>query len=236
MQSFDLEKQPKKKASRSFFSPSRDWLMPPFAARTPSSTVLFWVKALVFLACLLPFGVLVYDFFTHNLGVNPVETLEHQTGLWALRLMLITLAITPLRKLSSLNGLTRLRRMLGLYAFFYAALHLTAYLWFDQGFELSAILNDIMDRPFITVGFAAIVLMTPLALTSFNAAMRWMGGKRWQLLHRLTYCVALLGVVHYWWLVKIDVRAPMIYAGVLAVLLGMRVRWWVEKTKTKTKR
>lgn len=192
----------------------------PFATR--------WVLAFrlcVFVLCLLPLGNMVWGFQADSLGANPVEAITHGTGDWALRLLLASLAITPLRHLTGLHWVIRLRRMLGLYAFFYAALHLLTYVWLDQFFDGSAIAHDILKRPFITAGFAAFVLLIPLAATSFNAAMRRLGGRRWQALHRSVYAVAIIAVVHYWWLVKRDVTQPLIYAIILATLLGLRALW-----------
>jgi methionine sulfoxide reductase heme-binding subunit len=185
----------------------------------PRPAQLALIKASAFLLCLLPAALYVWWFYQDALGANPVEA----SGEWCLRFLLITLAITPLRKLSGMHWLLRLRRMLGLYAFFYGCLHLITYLWLDQFFDWGAILKDIVKRPFITVGFAAFVLMLPLALTSFNAAIRTLGAKRWQLLHRAAYAVAILGVAHFWWLVKRDLTEPVIYAILLTLLLGSRL-------------
>ena len=193
------------------------------ALRSPSPQRINQIKALVFVLCLLPLAWLSWRFMHDDLGANPIEAITRGTGDWVLRFLLITLAVTPLRKLSGWHWLVRLRRMLGLYAFFYSLLHLTTYVWLDQFFDWPAILKDIIKRPFITIGFAAVVLMLPLAITSTNAMIRWLGGKRWQLLHRLVYAVGICGVIHYWWLVKRDVREPLIYAAILAVLLGYRL-------------
>ncbi len=181
------------------------------------------LKYIVFLLCLLPAALLSWRFFNDDLGANPVEAITRGSGDWLLRFLLITLAITPLRKLTQWNWLVRLRRMLGLYAFFYGVLHLITYLWLDQFFDWAGILKDVLKRPFITVGFAAFVLMIPLAITSLNAMIRLLGGKRWQALHRSVYAVGVLGVLHYWWLVKLDIREPLIYAAVLAILLAARL-------------
>lgn len=184
-------------------------------------------KPLVFSACLLPLLWLCWLAWSDQLGVNPVETLSHRTGDWSLRFLLLTLAVTPLRRLTGWNGLQRFRRMLGLFAFFYVSLHFGVYLIFDQFFDLSAILADVVKRPYITVGFAAFVLLIPLAATSTNRMIKRLG-RNWQRLHRLIYPIAILGVLHYLWLVKADLREPLIYAGVLAVLLGYRVWWWMR--------
>ena len=184
-------------------------------------------KPLVFLLALLPLVRLVHGAWTDGLGPNPAEALTRGTGDWVLRFLCLTLAVTPLRQWAGWTALARFRRMLGLFAFFYASLHFTTYFWLDQFFDLQSIAHDIMKRPFITVGFAALVLMTPLALTSNAFSIRKLGGRRWQALHRSVYGIAILGVVHFWWLVKADVREPMLYAFALAWLLILRA-WWRE--------
>lgn len=184
-------------------------------------------KPLVFSTCLLPLTWLIWLAWSDQLGTNPVEALSHRTGDWSLRFLLLTLAVTPVRRLTGWNGLQRFRRMLGLFAFFYVSLHFGVYLIFDQFFDLSAILADVVKRPYITVGFAAFVLLIPLAATSTNRMIKRLG-RNWQRLHRLVYLIAILGVLHYLWLVKADLREPLIYAGVLAVLLGYRVWWWMR--------
>ncbi len=200
--------------------------------RAPSRTQLAAIKAFVFTLCLVPALQLALGWRADTLGANPVETLTHASGEWTLRLLLITLAITPLRRLSGLNWLLRLRRMLGLFAFAWGTAHLATYLWLDQFFDWNAIARDILKRPFITVGFAAWALMVPLAATSCAFAIRRMGGRRWQELHRSVYAVGLLGVLHFWWLVKADIREPLLYAVLLAVLLGMRA-WWREQERRR---
>lgn len=180
-------------------------------------------KILLFLACLMPLARLLWLGFHDGLGANPIEFITRSTGTWTLTFLLITLAITPLRRLSGWQWPIRLRRMLGLFAFFYACLHFTTYLWLDQFFDLSAIYQDIFKRPFITVGFSSFLLLIPLAATSTQAMLRRLGGRNWQRLHRLVYLVAIGGVAHYWWLVKKDVTQPAIYAAVLALLLGYRL-------------
>ncbi|MES2531070.1 MAG: protein-methionine-sulfoxide reductase heme-binding subunit MsrQ, partial [Pseudomonadota bacterium] len=157
-------------------------------------------KPLVFVLCLLPFAWLVYGAFTDGLGANPAEYLIRSAGDWTLRFICIVLAVTPLRVMTKLNGLARYRRMLGLFAYFYVVVHLLAYSWFDMGFDVPEIAKDIAKRPFILVGFAAFVLLTPLAATSFNRAIKAMGPKRWQLLHKLIYLIAGLGLLHFFWL------------------------------------
>lgn len=180
------------------------------------------LKAGLFVACLLPLLRLLWLGYTHNLGANPIELITRSLGTWTLVFLLITLSITPLRKISGWNWLVKLRRMVGLYAFFYALLHFITYIWLDQFFDLAAIVKDVIKRPFITIGFAAFVLLIPLALTSTNAMMRKLG-KRWQVLHRLVYVIAIFAVVHYWWLVKKDITQPLIYGVVLLLLLAYRL-------------
>lgn len=179
-------------------------------------------KPLLFLICLIPLARLIYLGVTDGLGANPIEFVTRSTGTWTLTGLMITLAVTPLRRLTGYNALIRYRRMLGLFTFFYASLHFTTYIWLDQFFSLPDILKDIYKRPFITVGFAAFVLLIPLAVTSTNAMMRRLG-KRWQQLHRLVYLIGGLGVLHYVWLVKKDLTQPLIYGAVLLVLLTMRL-------------
>lgn len=183
------------------------------------------LKALVFCVALVPLARLVAGavLYTDWLGANPAEYITRSTGDWTLRFLLLTLAVTPLRKLTGWHTLARFRRMLGLYAFFYGVLHLSSYLSFDHAFDLAEIAKDILKRPFITVGFATLVLMAPLAITSTNKMVRRLGAKRWMALHRLVYLLAPLGVLHFWWMVKKDVTEPALYAAVLAVLLGYRV-------------
>jgi len=170
-----------------------------------------WTKVVVFLLCLIPFFSLVDRALHNRLGANPVEFLQHATGDWILRFLVFTLAITPLRKLLNLPDLIRFRRMLGLFAFSYACLHFLTYLGPDQSFNLSAMWKDVAKRPFITVGFLGFILLIPLALTSTTGWIRRLGGKRWQMLHRAIYISAIAGVVHYYWLVKSDVRKPLFY-------------------------
>ncbi|MHB8610186.1 MAG: protein-methionine-sulfoxide reductase heme-binding subunit MsrQ [Candidatus Acidiferrales bacterium] len=186
-----------------------------------------WSKRALFLLCLVPFGVLVWRALTGNLGPNPVETLQHTTGDWTLRFLVFTLCITPLRKLLKLPELIRFRRMLGLFAFFYACLHFLVYLGPDQNFSLTAMGKDVYKRPFITMGFTAFVLLIPLALTSTAGWIRRLGGRRWQMLHRLIYVSAVCGVIHYYWLVKSAVLRPLTYAAIVAVLLLWRLGDWM---------
>lgn len=174
--------------------------------------------------CLLPLLRLVALGVAGGLGANPIEFITRSTGTWALVGLLVTLSITPLRRLTGHAPLLRYRRMLGLFAFFYACLHFVTYVWLDQFFDPAAILRDIAKRPFISIGFAAFVLLIPLAVTSTHAMMRRLG-RRWQYLHRLIYPIAVFGVLHYLWLVKKDLTQPLLYAGILALLLLMRLPW-----------
>lgn len=182
-------------------------------------------KAVVFVLCLLPIARLIFFAFTDQLGANPIEFAIRSLGTWALTLLLVTLSITPLRRLTGWNSLIRLRRLLGLFAFFYVSLHFLTYAGIDQFFDLRAILTDIIKRPYITVGLFCFVLLIPLAVTSTNAMQRRLGGRRWQLLHRLVYLIAAGGVLHYFQLVKKDITQPALYGLVLSLLLGMRL-WW----------
>ena len=187
------------------------------------------IKAGLFAAALAPFTVLLVAGFTDALGANPVETITHTTGEWTLRLLLATLAITPLRHLTGWVWLVRLRRMVGLFAFFYLALHFTTYAVLDASLDLAYVVEDVADRLYITAGFAAFVMLVPLAATSTNAMVRRLGPLRWRRLHRIVYAAGICGVLHYLWLVKADLREPLVYAGILAVLLAARlpvvVRW-----------
>ena len=188
------------------------------------NNVTSWViKPVLFAAALIPLALLIWGGFTGGLGANPVETITFQTGEWALRFLLITLAITPLRRISGWQAAIRLRRMLGLFSFFYVCLHFTTYLWLDQYFSVADILDDIIERPFITVGFTGFILLIPLAVTSTNAMVRRLGGKNWRRLHRLAYVAAGAGTVHFLWLVKADLREPLIYLGVFVGLMALRL-------------
>ena len=184
------------------------------------------LKALLFLFCLVPLAKLVLETFGvagMSLGANPVEELIHRFGIWGLNFLLITLAVTPLRRLTGKGWLLRFRRMLGLFAFFYVLMHFLAYAGLDQRFDLPVIFEDVVERPFITIGFSAFLLLIPLAVTSTNAMMKRLG-RRWQKLHRLVYVIAILGVVHFYWQVKLDTLEALIYAAILAVLLGYRLK------------
>jgi len=181
-------------------------------------------KPVLFALALLPLASLVYGVWFDTLGANPAEALIRSLGDWTLRMLCLTLAITPLRQWSGQHALARFRRMLGLFSFFYGFMHLLSYAWLDMSLEFGDIAHDIAKRPFILVGFSALVLMLPLALTSFNRAIKWLGAKRWQWLHRLVYGVALLGLLHFFWMraAKNNFAEVAVYAGVLAVLLGWR--------------
>jgi len=200
----------------------RSWLLHPAA------------KPLLFTLCLLPFAWLVYGAFTDRLGANPAETLIRDTGDWTLRFLCLTLAITPLRVWIKQPALARFRRMLGLFTFFYVVLHFLAYAWLDMGFELDAIVRDIPKRPFALVGFAAFVLMTPLAATSFNRAVKALGAARWRALHRLVYAIAVLGLLHFFWMraAKNHFGEVAVYAAIVGVLLGWRaVHTWSRRRR-----
>jgi methionine sulfoxide reductase heme-binding subunit len=199
-----------------------------------------YLKIAVFLACLGPLAYLLYGFFGRTpldmtswgqgLGANPIEKITHTTGDWTLWFLLITLAITPARKLLHLPSLIKFRRMIGLFAFFYGCLHFTTYIWLDKFFNLHEMLADIAKRKFITIGLTALALMVPLAVTSTTGWIRRLGGKRWQALHRLIYLSAIAGVIHYLWLVKADIRKPVMDGMILGALLAYRVAVWAIAT------
>jgi methionine sulfoxide reductase heme-binding subunit len=190
-----------------------------------------WAKALVFLLSCVPLLGLIWRGFHNDLTANPVEFLQHQTGDWTLRFLIFTLCITPFRKVLNLPELIRFRRMLGLFAFFYVCLHFLTYLGPDQSFNFAGMLKDVVKRPFITVGFAAFVLLIPLAITSTASWVRRLGGKRWQALHRSIYLCAVLGVIHYYWLVKSDVREPLFYGLLVGIVLLWRFTEWLAKRR-----
>ncbi len=194
-------------------------------------------KPLVFVLSLLPFAWLVYGAATNNLGANPAEYLERSLGDWTLRFLCITLAVTPLRVITGTPALARFRRMLGLFVYFYVVLHLLAYSWFDMGFDLADIAKDIAKRPFILVGFTAFVLLTPLAATSFNRAVKALGARRWQALHRLVYVIAGLGILHFFWMRagKHNFAEVAVYALILATLLGWRLAQALKKKRGSVK-
>lgn len=191
-----------------------------------------YIKPPLFVACLLPLAWYLWGVYADSLGANPIEAVTRGFGTWALNFLLITLTVTPLRKYARWVWLAPLRRMLGLYAFFYAALHLGTYLWLDQFFDWGAIFKDILKRPFITIGMMCFMLLVPLAATSNNFAIRRLGGQRWRELHRTVYAIGLLAVLHYAWMVKADLAGPIQYAMMLAVLLGLRI-WWLVREKRR---
>lgn len=191
-----------------------------------------WTKAAVFFLCLIPLGALVWGGFHNGLGANPVEKIQLTTGDWTLRFLVFTLCITPFRKLLNLPDLIRFRRMLGLFAFSYLCIHFLTYLVLDQSFDLSAIWKDVAKRPFITVGFLGFLLLLPLAITSTAGWIRRLGGKRWQMLHRAVYFAAVCGVIHYYWKVKSDVRMPLFYGALVAILLLWRLGDWFFKRRS----
>ena len=186
-----------------------------------------YLKPPLFALCLMPLAWYARGLQGDTLGANPIEAVTRGLGTWALNFLLITLSVTPLRKMSGWAWLIRLRRMLGLFTFFYAALHLTTYLWFDQFFDWWAIGKDILKRPFITIGMVSFLLLLPLAATSNNYSIRRLGGKRWRELHRAVYAIALLAVLHYAWMVKADLTQPLIYGALVTALLGLRAYWLV---------
>jgi methionine sulfoxide reductase heme-binding subunit len=186
-----------------------------------------WTKVVVFAACLVPLAVLVWRGLHNDLTADPIAFITHTTGDWTLRFLIITLGITPLRKILHVPQLIRFRRMLGLFAFFYVCLHFTTWIWLDKQFVWSEMWKDVEKRRFITVGFTGFVLLIPLAVTSTAGWIRRLGGKRWQRLHRLIYVTAVLGVIHYYWLVKSDVRKPLFYGFLVAILLAWRLGTWV---------
>jgi sulfoxide reductase heme-binding subunit YedZ len=204
----------------------------------PTARTVSVVKAIVFVAALVPVTRLAVAlaFYPDWLGANPAEFITRSTGDWTLRFLLITLAVTPLRKALGWHWLASFRRMFGLYAFFYGLVHLSSYVSFDHVFDVAEILEDIVKRPFITVGFTTLVLMLPLAITSTDRMVRRLGAKRWLALHRLVYVFAPLGVLHFWWMVKADVTEPAIYAVILALLLGHRVLEKVRDTRRRAAR
>lgn len=192
-----------------------------------------WIKVPVFVLCLVPAGLLVWKARHHGLGANPIEYVTHQTGDWTLIFLVLTLSITPARKLLHQPQLIRFRRMLGLFAFFYGFLHFSTWIGLDKFFDFADMLKDVRKRPFITIGFTGFTLMIPLAVTSTAAWIRRLGGKRWQALHRLIYVTAVAGVVHYYWLVKSDVHKPLLYGMVVALLLAYRGGSWVLEKRSR---
>nr|WHW29554.1 putative sulfoxide reductase heme-binding subunit YedZ [uncultured bacterium] len=199
------------------------WLLSPYA------------KPLLFVACLLPFAWLFYAAWADALGANPAEALIRSLGDWNLRFLCVTLAVTPLRQLTGLAALARFRRMLGLFTYFYVCLHFLSYGWLDKGFDIADILSDIAKRPFILVGTLGLLLMTPLAATSFNRAIKWLGARRWQWLHRLIYPIALLGLLHFFWMRagKNDFAEVAVYAAIIAVLFGWRIVYAIRQRNAR---
>ena len=186
------------------------------------------IKPVLFILLLVPLVALAYRFFTEGLGANPIETINRYTGDWALRILLLTLAFSPLIRITRWNGIIQFRRMFGLFAFFYVCTHLTSYIVLDQFFDFSEIIDDVFKRPFITAGFSAFILLIPLTITSTNKMVERLQ-YRWIQLHRLVYLIAILAVLHFWWMVKIDTREPMIYAIILALLLGFRLFFYLKR-------
>jgi sulfoxide reductase heme-binding subunit YedZ len=182
-----------------------------------------WIKPPVVLLSLLPLANLAWRGFDDGLGANPIEVITHSTGTWTLVFLCVTLSITPLRRLLHQGWLVRFRRMFGLFGFFYGALHLVTYVWLDKSFDVPEMLKDVYKRPFITAGFTALLLMVPLAATSTRGMIRRLGGKRWQMLHRLVYVSAIAGAIHYYWLVKSDETVPLRFAAVVTILLAYRL-------------
>jgi methionine sulfoxide reductase heme-binding subunit len=195
-------------------------------------------KWVLFVLSMLPFAWLLYGVVTHNLGANPTECLTRATGDWTLRFLCLTLAVTPLRSITSTPQLARFRRMLGLFVYFYAVLHLLCYVWFDMEFNLADIVKDIPKRPFILVGFTAFLLLTPMAATSFNRAIKAMGAKRWQTLHKVVYGIAGLAILHFFWMRagKNNFTEVLVYASVLTLLLGWRVVQFTNKKRLQPNR
>jgi methionine sulfoxide reductase heme-binding subunit len=192
-----------------------------------------WTKVLVFLAGLLPLCWAGWRAYHNDLTANPIEYITRFTGDWTIRMVVLTLAVTPLRKLLGLPDLIRFRRMIGLYAFFYGSLHFVTYIWLDKFFDLAEMWKDVAKRPFITAGFTAFVLMVPLAVTSTTGWIRRMGGKRWQALHRLVYLTGIIGVIHYYWLVKSDIRLPAMYGAFVGILLAYRAIVWAVNRRPR---
>jgi methionine sulfoxide reductase heme-binding subunit len=199
--------------------------MPPRSGGTP----LPWLKPGLFIGALAPLGVMALEAVQGNLGANPIAEIENVLGFSALVLLIASLACTPARLLFGWTWPARVRRQLGLFTFFYAALHFLTYVLLDQSLDAGRIVDDIVKRPFITVGFAALVLLTPLAFTSTTASIRRLGFRRWQLLHQLAYVAGVLAVIHFIWRVKIDVSQPLVYAGILSALLLVRLVFWVRR-------
>lgn len=201
----------------------------------PAPRQLQAIKVAVFIAALLPLARLIWLGFADQLSANPIEFITRSTGDWTLYMLCLTLAVTPVRRLLQWPWLIRLRRMLGLFCFFYAVLHFTTFLWFDHFFDLGEMWRDVLRRPFIAVGFTAFVLLIPLAATSSNAMVRRLGGKRWQWLHRLIYLIAPLGILHFWWMKagKNDFAEPLLLGGIVVILLGLRLYWRLMQNRAQ---
>jgi len=192
------------------------------------------LKGGVFVVALIPLAALIVGALTDGLGANPIEYITHETGRFALLFLIVTLAVTPLLRLTGWQAVIRLRRMLGLFSFFYATMHLLTWVVLDQFFAVTEMVADVVKRPFITAGMATYLMLLPLAVTSNAAMIRRLGGRRWQRLHRLTYCAAIGAVLHFWWLVKADVTEPQRWAAVLTLLLGFRA-WWTFRTRMSSR-
>lgn len=203
-----------------------------FLSKIPSKKQLAWIKAMVFSLCLIPCIRLVWLAINDDLSANPIEFIERSTGFWALFILLATLSLTPIKLLTGRAWQLQLRRMLGLFMFFYACLHITTYAWLDYSFDWADITKDIIKHPYVLVGFTAFMLTLPLAITSNNAMIRLLRD-RWKKLHRLVYLIAILVIVHFWWLVKKDIREPLFYGIILAVLLGVRIFCKARNSKQK---
>lgn len=204
-----------------------------FTSRVPGKKQIVWIKATVFLLCLIPCARLFWLAVNNDLSANPIEFIERSTGFWSLFILLLTLSLTPIRLLSGRAWQLQLRRMLGLFMFFYACLHVTTYLWLDYSFNWTDIIKDIIKHPYVLVGAAAFILTLPLAITSNNLMIKLLR-ERWKHLHRLVYLIAILGVVHFWWLVKKDIREPLLYGSILALLLCIRIYYKISSNKSKT--
>lgn len=202
---------------------------------TPTTKQFKFLKALLFVTALLPFARLVAFAFTDQLGANPVEFITRNTGDWTLYFLCLTLAVTPLRRLTKWNWLIKLRRMLGLFVFFYASMHFTTFLWFDHFFDVQEMWKDVVKRPFITVGFITFLLLIPLAVTSANSMVKRLGGKRWQWLHRTIYLIAPLGILHFWWMKagKHDFAQPILFGTIIALLLLARIYWTLTQARNQ---
>ncbi len=210
-----------------------EWTCASFTERVRHARRSSVIKPLVFAVSLLPLAILVWEAFTDNLGANPIEEIELRTGRWALRFIAITLAVTPFRRITGWNEAIKYRRMLGLFAFFYATLHLSAFIGLDMFFDVSDIVEDIVKHPYITIGMLTWLLLLPLAVTSTKGWIRRLGGKRWNRLHQLIYVAAITGTIHYLWAVKKDTFLPLVYLTIIGALLAWRLWDWLAKRKTR---